>query len=67
MNLLIGVGIVMFIFALYCCIDMNRQLKKIVEKLDNWKKVITFVRLWWKWRYLYFHTWKGEHPQKKVS
>jgi hypothetical protein len=35
MNLLIGVGIVMFIFAVYCCIDMNRQLKKIVEKLDN--------------------------------
>jgi len=29
------------------------------------KKSVTFVRLWRKWRYLYVHTWKGEHPQKK--
>jgi hypothetical protein len=35
MNLLIGLGIVMVGFAVYCYIDMNRQLKKIVEKLDN--------------------------------
>ena len=35
MNLLIGVGIAIFIFAVYCCVVMNRQLKKIVEKLDN--------------------------------
>ena len=35
MILLISVGVVMFTFAVYCCIDMNKQLKKIVEKLDN--------------------------------
>ena len=35
MILLISVCVVMFMFAVYCCIDMNRQLKKIVEKLDN--------------------------------
>ena len=35
MILLISIGVVMVTFAVYCCIDMNRQLKKIVEKLDN--------------------------------
>ena len=35
MTLLITLGVIMVTFAAYCCIDMNRQLKKIVEKLDN--------------------------------
>ena len=45
MNLLIGLGIVMVGFAVYCYIDMNRQLKKLLKNLIIKKKVITFVRL----------------------